>query len=277
MASSYGLDIGEWRALPVIVRACDLPGRLAVLPYLDLQTADEDQWQRLIDALLPRAAAAKGLSRESKSTVGKKGLLDDPRYRKITEEIRRLRTGPMPSRGYQGTPDQAAGANAFESADFVVDWLGCKDPNLTEHEKGIRLEKALGQFVSPVFAMVREHRRFPTEEFDMVLQLVSEDPVWRSFGPWVPVEAKNWSGQVGQREVSAFFQKVRLHKLRLALFVSMTGFTKDAVQQTRLLNASADYPTLLLISGDEIEQVIEDCTSPEEFLKDKLLLTTFGG
>jgi len=53
LASSYGLDIGEWPAIPVMIQPCELPKRLKVLVSLDLSESDEDSWQRLVNTLLP--------------------------------------------------------------------------------------------------------------------------------------------------------------------------------------------------------------------------------
>ncbi len=51
LVSSYGLDIGEWPAIPVIVEQCELPSRLQVLVSLDMRKPDEDTWQRLVNTL----------------------------------------------------------------------------------------------------------------------------------------------------------------------------------------------------------------------------------
>jgi predicted nucleotide-binding protein len=59
LVGSYGLDIGKWPAIPVIVRPCDLPKRLSVLVSIDLCTSDEDSWQRLINALSPQKKRRK--------------------------------------------------------------------------------------------------------------------------------------------------------------------------------------------------------------------------
>ncbi|NEQ80393.1 MAG: TIR domain-containing protein [Moorea sp. SIO2I5] len=49
---SYGLKIGEWRTIPIIVENCDLPERLRVLSYLELYPNDSAaQWERLIKNL----------------------------------------------------------------------------------------------------------------------------------------------------------------------------------------------------------------------------------
>jgi hypothetical protein len=164
----------------------------------------------------------------------------------------------------------------FDWDDLIETWSRCKDTGLSAHEKGRALEVAVGKIVSPVFLIVRDRFRSQTEEYDLILELNSEDPVWRDCGPWIPVEAKNWSQPVGQKEVTAFVQKVKLHGLRLAIFVSMAGFTEPAKDQSRLLNVQSGDLKLLLISGEEIDSLIADRTSPAEFFREKLLWTTFG-
>jgi hypothetical protein len=54
LAGSYGLDVGEWRAIPAIKDKCDLPARLRALVRVDLSAADENEWQRLVRALSPQ-------------------------------------------------------------------------------------------------------------------------------------------------------------------------------------------------------------------------------
>lgn len=51
LVGSYGLDIGEWRAIPAIVQACELPMRLQVLVSVDLRANEATKWKRLICTL----------------------------------------------------------------------------------------------------------------------------------------------------------------------------------------------------------------------------------
>ncbi len=53
LASTYNLDIGDWRAIPIIIRPCELPKRLEALVSLDLCIPDESLWNQLISNLLP--------------------------------------------------------------------------------------------------------------------------------------------------------------------------------------------------------------------------------
>ncbi len=54
LASSYGLDTGQWRVIPAIMDECEVPPRLNALVKIDLRS--EDDWTRLIDTLKPEAA-----------------------------------------------------------------------------------------------------------------------------------------------------------------------------------------------------------------------------
>jgi hypothetical protein len=54
LVGSYGLEMGEWRAIPVIVEPCELPNRLRALVSVDLSAADERAWAHFVDRLASR-------------------------------------------------------------------------------------------------------------------------------------------------------------------------------------------------------------------------------
>lgn len=60
LATHYGVEKGEWRAIPLIKEPCELPPSLGGLVSLDLQAADGRCWQRLVDHLLPPSVADNG-------------------------------------------------------------------------------------------------------------------------------------------------------------------------------------------------------------------------
>ena len=51
LATSYGLEVGEWRLIPVIKGPCELPPRIRALVSVDLRTDDPDEWDRLLGQL----------------------------------------------------------------------------------------------------------------------------------------------------------------------------------------------------------------------------------
>ncbi len=51
LLNRYGLNTGEWRAIPAVIQQCQLPSRLGALTCVDLQDSGEETWQRLICAL----------------------------------------------------------------------------------------------------------------------------------------------------------------------------------------------------------------------------------
>ena len=48
---SYSLEVGKWRAIPVIVQQCELPTRLKMLVPVHLKEGDRGEWERLIGTL----------------------------------------------------------------------------------------------------------------------------------------------------------------------------------------------------------------------------------
>lgn len=67
LAISYGLDIGEWRVIPIFKESCELPSRLSLLIPVDLRTGDEAEWERLITELVPQPRSVE--HQESSSPV----------------------------------------------------------------------------------------------------------------------------------------------------------------------------------------------------------------
>ncbi len=58
LSISYGLNIGQWRTIPIIVENCELPERLSALSYLKLYQGDSAaQWERLIKNLKSQQGA----------------------------------------------------------------------------------------------------------------------------------------------------------------------------------------------------------------------------
>lgn len=54
LAGSYGLEIGEWTAIPVIKETCELPLRFRGVVTLDLSESNEEEWRRLLRTLSSR-------------------------------------------------------------------------------------------------------------------------------------------------------------------------------------------------------------------------------
>jgi tetratricopeptide (TPR) repeat protein len=90
LTSSYGLDRGEWPAIPLIIEICELPPRLKALVSLDLRAPTETDWSRLTRELkletqtptstqtqTPRPKIFHGVSALPPHFVGRDELMQD--------------------------------------------------------------------------------------------------------------------------------------------------------------------------------------------------------
>ena len=70
------------------------------------------------------------------------------------------------------------------------------------------------------------------------------------------VECKNWSRQVGAKEVRDFEGKLRNHArlVRVGFFISMNGFTKEAL--TELKRAGRDAFHLVILERRDIDEYV---------------------
>lgn len=101
--------------------------------------------------------------------------------------------------------------------------------NKNSQEKGRLLEECLLLLFRsiPGFEEAAINLRTSDEEFDVVIPNKSEDPIWRTEGSYILVEAKNWSTKAGPTEFDRFNSKLdrRYGRVKLGFFVSVNGFT----------------------------------------------------
>ncbi|ORV97467.1 restriction endonuclease [Mycobacterium kyorinense] len=101
--------------------------------------------------------------------------------------------------------------------------------------------------------------RTTTEELDIVLQNVGQDPRWSTGKPWVIVECKNWSNSVGRHHLDSLESKIRNRSGQCAMgvFVSWNGFTPDF---ERALGHLVREPYIILtMDGNGITNAVQAC------------------
>lgn len=105
------------------------------------------------------------------------------------------------------------------------------------HEKGQRLETLLAFVFAQASGLKVIERNFrnETEEIDLVLQIDNASGrIWQQLGaPFILVEAKNRADKASQQTVSSLITKLQTKRgsARIAVLVSLAGFTEDARQQ----------------------------------------------
>lgn len=165
----------------------------------------------------------------------------------------------------RGTPP-SSGA----STDLLGKWRLINQPDILAVEKGRRLERFANDFFDQLFRVVRSNLNTEDGEIDLLLENQNMSPFWLEFGSDVLVECKNWSSHTPLHEVGTFTYKATRHKVKLAFFVSVAGFTSDARRTMRNQAASSAGPLIVPLIGEDIERTLTKQEVFEEFLKERI-------
>lgn len=141
------------------------------------------------------------------------------------------------------------------------------DKALPNHRRGAEFEAFTQAFFAPLFNTVQQDCRTEAGEIDLILEVRLQSPFWSEFGADVLVECKNLSAPVELKEVGHFDSKVRQARVKLAFFVSVSGFTVDAMRDLRNLSSNPLNPLVVPVTGDKIRNALRRGEDLEEFLK----------
>jgi hypothetical protein len=153
---------------------------------------------------------------------------------------------------------------------LVNQWKRTKQVGLQSFEKGRRLEAFARAFFSQFFKVVNANLNTEDGEIDVLLENTNASPFWLEYGSDILVECKNWNANTPLHDVGAFAYKAGRARVRLAFFLSVTGFTVDAVRTMRNQAASSNGPLIVPLTGDEIETALRTQEILEEFLKERI-------
>ena len=145
-----------------------------------------------------------------------------------------------------------------------------KDPKLKSHEKGKLFEEFMERFFRQSFHVVDLNTNTENGEIDITLENIGSDPFWYELGGDILVECKNWQSSRPLKETATFANKVRLSRGRLGFFVSVNGFTDDAIRTLKNQVADKDAPLIVPITGEEIETMLEHKEKFDLFFKDAI-------
>lgn len=94
LAGSFGLEIGEWTAIPVIKESCELPLRVRGVVTLDLSESGEEEWRRLLRTLSSRPVVSpridRGVGRSARKGIH--ALIDLMQTSAVREAVVTFRT-----------------------------------------------------------------------------------------------------------------------------------------------------------------------------------------
>jgi CheY-like chemotaxis protein len=121
------------------------------------------------------------------------------------------------------------------------------------NRKGILLERLVALLLKsiPGFDRLDTRLRNSVEEFDVLVQNGSTDPFWQKGSPYILVECKNWSKDIGAKELRELWAKMegRYNRCRLALLVAPGGIA-DTVRALQIRKAEKDNLVVLIGAGD---------------------------
>ena len=176
-------------------------------------------------------------------------VLDELRRELGSDLVTRLADGLA-----QGNPD----SNESVHSHLLRLLAECGQGNQLPHEKGKRFEQFCARLFEQAFRVIAQNTSTENGEVDLILENTGTDPFWSEWGGDILVECKNWNSSRPLKETAAFAQKVRSSRGRLGFFVSMDGFTEDAVRTLRNQVADRDAPLIVPITGAEISTMLEN-------------------
>ena len=131
-------------------------------------------------------------------------------------------------------------------------WRKFQEPHLVAHQKGRRFEKFAAQFFGQVFKVVSTDLNTSNGELDLIIEITGQEPFWIEYGGDALVECKNWNSKTPLNEVATFAYKVARARVKLAFFVSMSGFTPNALQTLKNNSSDSAAPLVVPINGDNL-------------------------
>lgn len=142
---------------------------------------------------------------------------------------------------------------------------------LTSEEKGARFERFAVALFEKFFKVVSHDLNTFNGEIDLVLELVRWAPFWSDFGGECLVECKNWAATIPLKDVGSFSSKAdKTRGIRLAFILSMSGFTKDAMDTMRIQAADPRKCLIVPIMGEDIKAALMKKDDFEEFFKSSI-------
>ena len=165
------------------------------------------------------------------------------------------------------SPNIVNEANDNKIKNLIELWEHAFEADLPSHVKGERFEDFAEDFFGRVFEIISRNLNTENGEFDLIVGHKKIDPFWSEFGGDILIECKNWSSNVPLKEVTSFINKVNQSRVKLAFFVSVSGFTADATRTLKNNVSNSTAPLVVPITGSEIKTALLEGEELEEFFK----------
>lgn len=143
-----------------------------------------------------------------------------------------------------------------ETNDLLELWYGLEDKQLNSYEKGKIFEEFAIALFESFFNILSHNLNTQNGEFDIVMEQKSIEPFWSEYGGIILIECKNWSSNIPLKDIGSFHSKVLNSRAKLGIFISMSGFTKDAKRMAENIANSISNPLIVLISGKDIKDYL---------------------
>ena len=135
--------------------------------------------------------------------------------------------------------------------------LDSHPPKITPQKRGLDFQKLLAELLRYRGWTVEESVRTPGEEIDVIISKGMEH--------WL-LECKYQKRPVGSSEISKFLTKLRARAGVNGIFLSMSGFTKDAVSTAE---REIHQKIIVLLDRKDIESIVSEPKNFETLIRKK--------
>lgn len=167
-----------------------------------------------------------------------------------------------------GQSEKRSTSNVYAELLAEMDASLCS--SLTAQAKGKKFEEFAIHFFSQVFKIVDHDLNTEDGEIDLIAEIIRQDPFWAEFGGDVLIECKNWASHVPLKEVAAFTHKVSQKRVKLAFFISVSGFTADAIRTLKNQSSNTAAPLVVPMEISDIKDMLLRQELFEEFTKQQI-------
>ena len=145
-------------------------------------------------------------------------------------------------------------------------WQKCKRAS-NPQQKGRYLEDFVEAAFAHVFHVVSKDRLTDFGEIDLICEPREINAFWGRWPSDFFVECKNHRDKSPVRDINEFIGKASACCARLGFFVSMTGFSEEAVNSMKRSWGKPGVPEIVWIIGTDFEKWMEANEHAEAFLK----------
>lgn len=146
-------------------------------------------------------------------------------------------------------------------------WKELPQKGATADARGRGLESFAVKLFGAYFEIADVRRRHQVGEVDVVCENVIADPFWANYGGDIWVECKNTEAKATIEQVNTFIGKLVGSRWKLGFFLSVSGFTKDAMNRLKNVGNNPGIPLIVPISGEDIEELLLHRTELQRFFK----------